>query len=422
MADQNEQQKQQGPNYSGIARGLYKYRKRARKVAAVAANPEIIVVIVIPFFFLSLFFMMFGFFGGGVGGTNAADQTATGFGQISGTICGEKSIPPPGVPSFSCPGFTATQPSSDGYYIPTSFGCNTGFSKDPTDNCAPACPTSQIPECNGKTGRECEEAIVWYSANSDQYGCGTKLKVTNPSTGKAVIVRAIDRGPSCSVQSNVRGKFDLSQAARREIGGDLVKVERVDESTLLGPAPACSDLGSGTTKTPSQVLYCQWQTGSNWRDKAYDSGTVASTGCSPTSMAMIFSSYGVTKTPGEIADIFTQQGWAWQNGSGHKGTKAWLAADTAWLSSMGFERAQSDIGYTSNLDLRIVKNYTDKGWLMFAAVEWPGIGGHQVVIQDANPATGQVTVRDPNSCPNGIVTRSSAGLTWYSVVPIRIKQ
>ena len=171
--------------------------------------------------------------------TPTADPNqAPGAPGVPGAACGRVSTPPGSSPGFSCTGLTATQPMSDGYYIPTNFGCNTGFPKDPSDNCIPAC--SGIPECNGiPDGPACENAIQWYAANSDQYGCNSKLLVTNPTTGKAVVVRAVDRGPSCSVQG-ARGKFDLSQAAYANINaGSMVKIEKVAESVPLGPVGMC---------------------------------------------------------------------------------------------------------------------------------------------------------------------------------------
>lgn len=174
------------------------------------------------------------------------EASSTGGGDTGGTAaaCGKKSALPNGNdPQFSCgggPGNTANKPSSDGFYTSTHFGCNTGFPKDPNDNCQPGCPVSKIPECNGKNGQACEEAVQWYSANAGIYGCGAVLKVTNPTTGKAIIVRAIDYGPSCSVQSG-RQKFDLSQKASQALGGDgIVKVEKVSDSTALGAAQACT--------------------------------------------------------------------------------------------------------------------------------------------------------------------------------------
>lgn len=165
--------------------------------------------------------------------------TPAGTGGGTSAACGQKSTPQT-PPPLSCSGTNKT-PVASGYYQPTNFGCNTGFPKDPNDNCLPAC--SGIPECSGVSGQACEEKVKWYSANADEYGCNAVLKVTNPTTGKAVIVRAIDKGPACSVQT-AGARFDMSQAAYQSIGANgTVKVEKVDSKTPLGPVTSCT----GTT-------------------------------------------------------------------------------------------------------------------------------------------------------------------------------
>ncbi len=64
------------------------------------------------------------------------------------------------------------------------------------------------------------------------YAFGTRLKVTNLSNGKSVIVRVTDRGPFA------RGRIiDLSYGAARELGMlsqgvAMVEVQRYDETTV----------------------------------------------------------------------------------------------------------------------------------------------------------------------------------------------
>ena len=178
---------------------------------------------------------------------NQAEATVIPAAAPGGLACGQKSTPPANVQVISCSGERATEKTTDGYYMPTNFGCNTGFPKDPNDNCIPGCGVSTIPECKGMSdseGQACENAVQWYSANQDQYGCNAKLMVTNPETGQAVVVRAIDSGPACWTQSG-GAKFDLSQAAYANINaGNKVKVEPVEESVPLGPVNVCSAGGS----------------------------------------------------------------------------------------------------------------------------------------------------------------------------------
>ena len=169
--------------------------------------------------------------------------------------------------------------------------------------------------------------------------------------------------------------FVLFGGAPVAVGGNPSNSPTPSSSTLPGGSPRPTLIPG---QKPNEVFYCQW--GQSWSGQAYDSGTIGGTGCAPTSMAMIFSSYGVTKTPGDMATLFQQNGWDWSPGSGLLGTNPW-AVTQAWLNSMGFERAQTDIvssaGGTSlsAQSLQLIKSYTDAGWLLYTALYWPKIGG-----------------------------------------------
>lgn len=190
----------------------------------------------------------------GIGATPAPSNSAQANSSSSG--CGQKSNAPTGPASgWSCTSSWATDPVKDGYYTRTTFGCNTGFTNQDYkdylndhstgDNCLPGCGNS-FPECSGgKTGKDCEEAVAWYSANAGQFKCGNKIKVTNPSTGKAVVLRVIDYGPACYYKENPiqegRGKIDVSQMAGKELSyPNIVQVEKAPDSAPLGPLPTCS--------------------------------------------------------------------------------------------------------------------------------------------------------------------------------------
>ena len=209
-------------------------------------------------------------------------------------------------------------------------------------------------------------------------------------------------------------------AAPVAVGGNLAPPPSSSPSASGGPTQSITP-----GQKPNAVFYCQWQ--GPWANQSYSTSTVAHTGCAPTSMAMIFSSYGITETPGQIATIFHNNGWDWPPGNsyGYDGTKYWLTTNQTWLNSMGFERAQTDLANSNTgqtLNLYTAKQYTDAGWLLYTAVEnWPGVGGHQVVIENVNPSAGTITVMDPNSCPNGTKTINASGLVWYLVTPIRNK-
>ena len=138
-----------------------------------------------------------------------------------------------------------TQSSTDGRYYATSFGCwldsNGKHRGDTADNCIPYCIDTV---CGDKSGRDCEEDIKWFTAGERRWGCGTRLQVTNPGNGKSVVVMVIDRGPSCSIEKQVKfWAADLSYPTTDFLFGEdkgitekaVVQVEVVAAGTPLGP-------------------------------------------------------------------------------------------------------------------------------------------------------------------------------------------
>jgi hypothetical protein len=153
-------------------------------------------------------------------------------------------------PVVPCNGAFGDQPSDDGNYYATSFGCwvddNGKQHKDPGDNCIPGClADAQKDLCANMSGPECERQTKWFSADAARYGCLARLRVTNPKSGRSVVVIALDNGPSCSVEKSVNhAVLDLSYPATDYLFGEAkgavdkatVSVEVVDASTPLGPA------------------------------------------------------------------------------------------------------------------------------------------------------------------------------------------
>jgi hypothetical protein len=85
----------------------------------------------------------------------------------------------------------------------------------------------------------------WFSADSDRFGCGTKIQVTNPDNGKAAVLIVIDRGPNCTIENIVDyWVLDMSYPASNHLfGGPTsasehadVQVVVVDPSTPVGPS------------------------------------------------------------------------------------------------------------------------------------------------------------------------------------------
>jgi hypothetical protein len=180
--------------------------------------------------------------------------------------------------AWSCAGLTGTTTNTDRVYYTTSFGCWVDEDGDPhgdaDDNCLPACSLSSI-GCSGMSGPECERAINWYAADSDRFGCGTLIKVTNPDTGASAVLKVIDRGPSCTIENLVdHWVLDMSYRASYFLFGEPtsateradVIVDIVPDGTPLGPVsgdvcdgepPDESDPGSPDpdTVTVLGVLY-----------------------------------------------------------------------------------------------------------------------------------------------------------------------
>jgi hypothetical protein len=210
-----------------------------------------------------------------------------------------------------------------------------------------------------------------------------------------------------------------------------------------GGQGSASDSGSltGTYYVPSEVFYCQGD-GASWARTPYDSGNYATKGCATTSMAMIVSSYGYTKTPDQVGQAFDRNGWVWYlpnkgcggdglDSHGCTGTKLPIMRSlSSWLSSIGFETPGVYVAHEGPLSLTLAKKFTDNHYLLYAGVSnWPGVGGHSIVIEFVDPTTGAIRVRDPNNCRTKFVTvnqnttigNDGKPLSWYFAIPIKPK-
>ncbi len=156
------------------------------------------------------------------------------------------------APWAGCSGSFSKVKEKDGDYTITNFGCyldeNGNPQDDPYDNCIPACLAKAQSSglCAGLTGPECEQQVAWYAADSGRFGCLARLRVENPSNGKAVVVVALDAGPACWVENQAQnGVLDVSVPTILHLFGSekgwsdqaLVHVVEVSASTPLGPVP-----------------------------------------------------------------------------------------------------------------------------------------------------------------------------------------
>lgn len=155
--------------------------------------------------------------------------------------------------SFSCTGSYGTTKARNGDYFITAFGCWKDASGvahgDPGDNCIPSCLSTlkTLGLCPaGDTGKACEERLTWYTADAARFGCGNRVRIENPKTGKKVVAVVIDLGPACFVENGVNkavldtsGRIDrlLFGADQGAVDKALVHVVEVDRSTPLGPVP-----------------------------------------------------------------------------------------------------------------------------------------------------------------------------------------
>jgi hypothetical protein len=164
----------------------------------------------------------------------------------------------------------------------TTFGCypreDGKWTFDRDDNCHPGCfekvctaeekrlnsqTRNDLPQwtMDGSGGKKvrgyykkgdiaCEGRIKYFVADSQRFGCGTKVKVTNPANGASVVAMVVDAGPQCRVERKAKGPIlDSSGMVNTCLFGShghgagdraRVQVEVVSASTPLGPAGQCA--------------------------------------------------------------------------------------------------------------------------------------------------------------------------------------
>lgn len=125
---------------------------------------------------------------------------------------------------------------------------------------------------------------------------------------------------------------------------------------------------------------------------------MAGSGCGPTSMAMILSSYGDTITPNAMDVIFRQRGW---RGCGDG--SAMVTAITTYLPERGYTYVNLPIS-KGQLDLTKAKEYLNNGYLIIGSTS-----RHIFVMYDADIDSNTVQLMDPARRENAPgVTRPNA--------------
>ncbi len=210
-------------------------------------------------------------------------------------------------------------------------------------------------------------------------------------------------------------------------------------------------IGSGGNADGDFKFYCQ----SNYSNK-YDSGTIASSGCGPSSVAMVLATYGLKAkqsdaniaNPVTVSRLFEEKGIAWFPGNRSctggidcVGSSPRKMTEPSFLSSVGLKRAQMDImgEYTvdgkplTHTDIMQIRSFTNAGWYILASTKnWIGCNScaHTFVIVDADPATDKIITASPSDCyeqGNGwkfsttIPALNRKGTTFMSLVPVKLK-
>ncbi|MCL4439496.1 MAG: C39 family peptidase, partial [Firmicutes bacterium] len=157
------------------------------------------------------------------------------------------------------------------------------------------------------------------------------------------------------------------------------------------------------------VYYCQgspqWQTSTfNCPPPNPPVANVGNTGCGPTSLAMILSTFGVEVNPLQVWDVFRQNNWISCDGSAMVAVLT-TPAGRDWLGTYGFTVGPDLVtGTPPNgiLDAAAARQYIDQGYLIIASSQtFPllsGNYGHIFVVQNVDPASQTYTLRDPANC------------------------
>ena len=147
--------------------------------------------------------------------------------------------------TWSCTGsYQGTTQPADGKYDLTAFGCWVDASGvkhgDSGDNCIPGClaKAKSAGLCStSDAGKACEERVSWYVADAGRFGCLQRVKIVNPSNGRAVVAVALDYGPACWVEAKVhKAALDASGhiANRYLFGADQGVTDKANHRRHLG--------------------------------------------------------------------------------------------------------------------------------------------------------------------------------------------
>lgn len=144
---------------------------------------------------------------------------------------------------------------------------------------------------------------------------------------------------------------------------------------------------------PQSVFYCQGD--SRWGSIC----NLSQAGCGPTTMAMVFSSYGDTIIPPDMDKIFQSRGW---RSCADIGSSMQTAVQTL-LPENGYE--YHALGAPLNLER--AQEYLNAGYLIIGSTS-----DHIFVIDGVDPANQTVRLRDPGRCENAPGVIRPANTPW----------
>jgi hypothetical protein len=198
-----------------------------------------------------------------------------------------------------------------------------------------------------------------------------------------------------------------------------------DKGRVITPTPIrVNEKGQSTTNFPNFVYYCQGNT-------QMQVCRLGSGGCGPTSLAMVFNSYGLAMDPLAVDAEFRERGWRTCSSDGSMMVAALTTSD--WVQSLGFH-VGPDLVFNTILDLQQTEEFLKNGYLIIgSSLEFPCVkcstptNSHIFVIDGIDKATGIVSIRDPNNCSyadgNDEIAanryRHVSSFPWYYAYPIK---
>lgn len=185
---------------------------------------------------------------------------------------------------------------------------------------------------------------------------------------------------------------------------------------------------AGFSSLSGFAYYCQGDP--RWDNKS--SCGIGQIGCGPTSLAMVFTSFGKTITPPQMYQVFAGMGRINCSAGSYMET---ILNDRTWMASQGFE-VGPNITANSNLDLNKAKKYLGGDYLIvgssqtFPSYKTPGATFPHIFVIDGVDITNKTfSNRDPANCDynSGAEVTSrvvrpangAGGLNWAYAYPIK---